>query len=268
MSSPSSRHHLGRKRNSGKPRLRLTPELLMSVNVTPPAAVDYYSKVPTASWGMDGNDQVGDCTCAEVDHAVKAMQVAGGNPEVTSTTAEVMAAYSAITGYDAADPSTDRGAEMQDVRNYWRKTGFTLGGQVDKILLFAEIDAKNTKLVEYCLDRFGEVGLGIQCPQSAQQQCSDKQPWTVVRNSPVEGGHAIALVGYDDDYYYVVTWGTVQPMTPGFYAKYVEEAWISVSPDFVNAVSKADPLGESLDQLGQEFAVLTGEKNPVASLRG
>jgi hypothetical protein len=225
--------------------------------------VDYYSKVDPASWGVDGNDTVGDCTCAEIDHAVKTMQVAASRAEVVSTVQEILDAYSAITHYDPNDPSTDRGAEMQQVRDYWRSTGFTLGGSVDKILLFAELDISSTALIEYALSRFGEVGLGIRFPASAKAQFDAGEPWDVVRHSRIEGGHAIALVGYDTAYYYVITWGQVQRMTPAFFHRYVEEAWVSLSEDFVNDISGEDPFAETLYQLGEQFSSVTGQPNPV-----
>jgi hypothetical protein len=257
-------YKLGRKPNSGKPRVSLAPELV-EASYSPPPAVDYYSAVPADSWGMDGNDAVGDCTCADVDHEIKAVEVSARNAETASTDAEVLAAYSAITGYTPDDPSSDQGAEMQDVRAYWQKTGFTLGGKLHKILLFAEVQHSDTTLVRWCLDQIGAVGLGVNFPSSAMDQFNANEPWSVVEGSDVEGGHAIALVGYDSEFWYVLTWGKVQKVEPAWFAKYVEEAWISLSEDFINSASGDDPRGETLYALGQQFAVITGKPNPVPS---
>lgn len=254
---------LGRKPNSGRPRVRLTRGLLPA-SASPPATVDRYSAVPAASWGMDGNDSVGDCTTADVDHEVKSVQVAASNVEVASTTAEVLAAYSAITGYNPADPSTDQGAEMQAVREFWRKTGFTLGGQPHKILMFAELDVRDDTTVRWALDEVGAIGVGVNFPVSAIDQFNSGQPWDVASDDGgIEGGHAVALVGYDQTYWYVLTWGQVQRVTPAWWGKYVEEAWLSLTEDFVNARSGDDPLGATLVQLGDQFAALTGLPNPV-----
>ena len=54
--------------------------------------MDFYTDVKPDTWSVDGNDTVGDCTCAEVDHAVKAMQVAADNPEGVSSTVEPITA--------------------------------------------------------------------------------------------------------------------------------------------------------------------------------
>lgn len=253
---------LGRKApDRSRARVKLTADLVPQT-VTPPASVDWYSKVPASSWGMDGNDSVGDCTCAEVDHSTKARQVAAGNTEVRSTTTEVLAAYSAITGYTPSDPSTDQGAVMQDVRDYWRKNGITLGGKVDKLTLFAEVDHTDLALVKWCVSRFGAVALGINFPDSAMTQFDNGQPWDVVKGARIEGGHAISMIGYDATYAYIVTWGQVQKMTWAFYKAFTEEAWTDISTDWVNSVSGQDPLGEVAFALGQQFEEVTGQANP------
>jgi hypothetical protein len=234
----------------------------MGATYTPPASLDYFSHVMPSTWGMDGNDSVGDCTCADVDHEVKLLQVAAGNREVVSTTKEILAAYSAITGYTPADPNTDQGAEMQAVREYWQKTGFRLGGQTHQIALFADLDVRNLNLVKYALQQFGAVGLGVNFPSSAMDQFDAGEPWTVVKGSQIEGGHAIALVGYDSTWLYILTWGKVQKVDPAWFAAYVEEAWVALSQDFVNVSTGHDPLGGVLYDLGQQFQEVTKKVNP------
>ena len=258
---------LGRLPNRGRPRVRLLAAH-KPPGYTPPPAVDRYTAVPSVSWGMDGNDGAGDCTCADVDHELKAVQVAAGNREVASTTDEVLAAYSAITGYDPAQTQpdgsnpTDQGAEMQAVRDYWRRTGFRLDGQAHKAVLFADLDVHDTALLQWALDQIGAIGLGVNFPASAMDQFDAGEPWTVVHGSEIDGGHAVALVGYDQTWWYVLTWGQVQRVDPGWFAEYVEEAWVTLTEDFVNSVSGQDPLGGTLFDLGAQFQAITGKANP------
>lgn len=262
MTQPGSQLRFGRRPNDpARPRVRLTA-IPSAATWEPPAAVDWHSHVPAEAWGMDGNDAAGDCTLAEVDHTTKATELAAGNPLVESTAGEVLAAYSAITGYDPGDPSTDQGAEMQQVRAWWRKRGVVLGGQPHRIALFAELDHRNLALVRWALAQFGPVALGINCPRSALDQFNAGQPWTVVRGSPDAGGHAISLVGYDEQWAYVVTWGQVQRMTWGFFAAYVEEAWTQLSQEWVSAATGTDPLAGTLHDLGEQFRAVTGQANP------
>lgn len=259
MSAPNSLRFGRLPNDPTRPRVRLTAR---PVGYSPPASVNLYSRVPAESWGMDGNDNAGDCTLAEVDHTTKATEVAAGNPEVESSADEVLAAYSAITGYDPADPSTDQGAEMQVVRAWWRKHGVTLGGQKHTIALFAQINHRDLSLVKWACDQFGPVGLGIDFPASAMDQFNAGQPWDVVAGSPIEDGHAISMVGYDQDWVYVLTWGQVQLMSWAFFRAYVEEAWTQLDEEWVNKVSGTDPLAGTLYDLGQQFEQVTGQRNP------
>lgn len=263
MTTPSPRivGKTGRLPNQGRLRVSLTADHVPA-SYTPPVAVDYYSHVPASTWGMDGNDQVGDCTCADVDHELKLLQIAAGNSETVSTTTEVIAAYSAITGYTPSDPNSDQGAEMQKVREYWQKSGFKLGNKIHKIALFADLNVTDMNLVKWSLDQFGAIGLGVNLPDSAQNQFGAGEPWTIVQGSQIDGGHAIALVGYDTSWLYILTWGQVQRVAYDWFAAYVEEAWVSISTDFVNAITGKDALGGTLFDLGAQFEVVTKKPNP------
>jgi len=268
MTAPRTAGRLGRKPNEGKPRIRLTADHVPAA-YSPPPSLDRYSAIELALWGMDANADWGCCTIADGDHEDKAAEAAAGNAVVASTDAEILAIYSAVTGFDpnAGPPGnnpTDNGAVMQDVRSYWQKTGFTLGGQSHKILLFAELDVHNDTLVRWALDQFGAVGIGVNFPRSAMDQFNAGQPWnTLTNDGGIEGGHAVAVVGYDGTYWYVVTWGQIQKVTPAWWRAYVEEAWTALTADFVNAHSGDDPLGGTLYDLGAQFAAVTGKPNPV-----
>lgn len=253
---------LGRQPNSGRPRFRLT-SIHKPLAYAPPASVDRYSAVPPQSWGMDGNDSVGDCTCADVDHELKSVQVSAGNTETVSSAAEVLAAYSAITGYNPNDPSTDQGAEMQSVREYWQKTGFTLGGTDHEIMLFAEVDIHDVTVGQWVLDEFGAVGVGVNLPQSAMDQFDANETWDVVANDGgILGGHAVAYVGYNHVGPVFLSWGRPVQATWAWWHAYVEEAWVSFLREIVNAQGNS-PTHETLYQLGQEFSAQFGKPNPV-----
>jgi hypothetical protein len=251
-----------RPNNAAAPRVRLRALTAGGPALVAPETVDWHSAVDPDAWGMDGNDRIGDCTIAEVDHTTKATEAYAGNPLAGTTDAEVLAAYSAITGYDPDRPDTDQGAEMQAVRAAWRRDGITLGGETRRIVLFAEVDVRDLRELRWALAHFGPVGLGIICPRSALEQFDAGQDWTVVPGSPEEGGHAISLVGYDADWWYVVTWGRVVRVAPEFFSTYVEEAWTQLSEEWVSAATGRDPLAETLYDLGGQFERLTGQPNP------
>lgn len=217
-----------------------------------PPIVDRATKV--SQWPMYLNDQLGDCTCATVGHEIEAW-TAYASAEVSLADSDILALYEAVGGYVPGDPSTDNGCEIQDVLAYWQRTG--VAGH--KIAAYAALgDCTNLTLMKQCLQTFGTVYLGINCPQSAETQFSAGEVWTVVPGSPNAGGHAIPLQRWDEARLgdlEVVTWGSLQRMTMAFAAEYVEEAWVPVSADWVTA--NGDTItGFNLAQLEADLAAV------------
>jgi hypothetical protein len=242
-----------------KPRLRLGPRL--TGTPTPPTAVNWDR--PVKAWPMLANDSVGDCVFAAIGHTIQTW-TANASSEVVLTNAEVLAAYSAVTGYDPRDPSTDQGTVMQDAFSYWRKSG--VAGH--KILAFAEVDHRSLVELESAVALFGEVLLAIDFPDSAMDQFNEGQPWDVVYGAKSEGGHAICSARYDTGNksapWTVITWGREQPVTTRFLSKYLREAWVAVAPEWV-AANGTTPSGLDLHGLGEDFAQLTGQPNPFVN---
>lgn len=246
----------GRKPNDpSRPRLRLGPEVL---KVTPPASVNFYSSI--GGGGMLGNDVYGDCVFAANGHIVEQQTALGQAKEVTVTTAQVLAEYSKVTGFDPNDPSTDNGAEVQQGLDDLRKAG--LNGH--KIVAFAQIDVKDMNTVKNAVAEFGVVDIGFSVPNSAMNQFNAGQPWDVVANDGgIDGGHCVIVCGFDAKYVYVYTWNAVQKMTYAFWNKYVEEAWAVIDQDWVNAASGLDPDKVNLADLGAQWvALFPGQPNP------
>lgn len=259
MTTPTNRRKLGRlapHNPQTHPRLQIG-RFLTAAYPTAPATVDYISAVD--SWPMYLNDSLGDCTVAAAGHMIETWTRYGAGTVVEITDTDVLTAYESVSGYRPGQPSTDGGAVMQDVLSYWRKTG--IGGH--RILAFAEINVRNAAELKAAMALFGHVYLGINFPAIAMDQFDDGQPWDAVRNDGgIEGGHAIDW-GYCSDgrNHKVVTWGAVQQMTPAFFSKYVEEAWVVVSPEWIDAAGQ-NPEGLDVTALGEAFSAMTGEPSP------
>jgi hypothetical protein len=70
------------------------------------------------------------------------------------------------------------------------------------------------------------------------QQFQAGQPWTLVpdwQNQSIEGGHAIPILGYDEQWMYCVTWGAVQEMAWDWWSAYGDEAWVVLSEEYEKA---------------------------------
>jgi hypothetical protein len=242
---------LGRIKPAEPPKLRLAKYVDEAV-VLPatPLTTDFYSDVP--SWPMYDNDSLGDCTCAASGHMVQAWSAAAGGLK-TMGDADVVGVYWA-TGSD------DNGRSEIDVLNYWRKQGIAAGTTwVDKITAYAGVEASNLELVKAAIALFGGVYIGVGLPLTAQGQ----PVWDVVADDPERsqpgswGGHAVPIVGYDEDSLVVVTWGGVLKMTNAFFAEYVDEVYALLSPDFFGG-KDSSPAGFDLSALEADLTAITG----------
>lgn len=242
---------------STHPRLQLEAFLDHAKLPPVPETVNWCSKV--MSWPMYLNDQLGDCTCAAVGHQLQAWS-AYGNTELTVPQDSVLGLYESVGGYVPGNPATDQGCNVQDVLQYMVSTGIpgNADGDQQKYKLFAQIkNLKEMSTVYQGLYLFGSVYLGINVPQSAMDQFQAGQPWSYVGDDNILGGHAICvqakLSNGDLD---IITWGAVQTMEQSFWDNYVEEAWVVIDPEWINATSGEAPEGLDLAGLEQAFKSL------------
>src|ERR1700750_2435947 len=101
-------------------KARLYFRIFATPSAVSPASVDY-SAFPNI--GMLGNDRYGDCVEAANGHLVEQQTYIGQGSEVSVTTAQVLAEYSKITGFNPNDPNSDQGTIIQDGLNDLRKDG-------------------------------------------------------------------------------------------------------------------------------------------------
>ena len=170
--------------------------------------------------GMFGNDEAGDCTCVAIANAILA-QVALSGYRVGITTAEVLALYSAVTGYDPARPVTDTGAYEVDVLRHQAAHGFQADGQTAYVGLWGNIGPGDLTLARVAMSRFGSAYLALNLAQADQQGTTVWDTDTPVSyGDPTPGswgGHAVLAWDYtglaDSDTVRIVTWGRLQRAT-------------------------------------------------------
>ena len=178
---------------------------LTSAAPAPPAAANWGAKV--ASWGMLGNDTVGDCAWAGQAHADMLWTSNTASAPIAITTAQVLAAYSKVTGYNPADNGpngnpTDKGTNLLDALKFWRTTG--IDGQT--ITAFVEVDPQNEANVKLAIDLFGCLYVGVELPDSVLPNgATNIPPWTVSpdgsqQNAPdPNNGHCVLYSAYDEN---------------------------------------------------------------------
>lgn len=242
MNTPTTRV-LGRKPRRDDPRT-LALATYATALPAPPKSVDWLTAVP--AWPMYANDHIGDCTIAAAAHLIQAWTeyALGADTEVTD--ADVVAAYSAVSGYDPATGDNDNGAVELDVLNFWRRTG--IGGH--KITAYVKINHRNTTEVRQAIHLFGGVYIGARLPLAAQDQIGHLwQPTTGPGSRAGSwGGHAVNVSAYDPKTLTCITWGQPQPMTWSWWRRYVDEAYAIVTVDQLNKTGTS-PDGLNTAQL-------------------
>jgi hypothetical protein len=213
-----------------------------------PAARDWTGTL--TAWQMLGNDAVGDCTCASAGHCEMLWTNDAGTLFIPSTD-QILADYSAITGYNPANPDSDQGADELSVLKYWRKNG--IAGR--KISAFVKVDMTNLDEVRAAIALFGAVYAGVQLPSNALDAFNAGQPWADVSDTNIEGGHAIPLVAYDADGFTCITWGAKQQMTNEWALKFADEGYVILSPDWISGGGSA-PSGFDLVALQADLKSL------------
>ena len=199
--------------------------------------------VPHADYPIDGNDQYGDCTIAGVAHLIAAWNAQTGQNDPVPTGDEVVQEYFTLSG------GQDTGLNELDVLKTWHQSG--LFGE--RIAGYAPVNPQSVLGLHQAVAFYGGCYLGIECPESAQEQFQAGQPWTYDPSSPVEGGHCIVALGYTvSGSLLCATWGGIAEVTPGFLAHFLDEAWVILPNQIVEA--RKDALGIDLATLQADLA--------------
>lgn len=192
----------------------------------PPATIDWSKNVSV--WPMDGNDVYGDCTMAAAAHMIQCWNAQTNEPLPIPREQQVIAQYMKLTH------GQDTGLVESQVLKQW----LTKGLWDNRIVGYAPVNVHNLDALKQAIAYFGGVYVGIQVPDNAQNQFRLGEPWTLVpgwQQQPIEGGHAVPLVGYDDQYLYAITWGAVQKIGWDWWSTYGDEAWVILSEEYDRA---------------------------------
>src|ERR1700727_1137466 len=194
----------------------------------PPRAVE----VPRRAYPIDGNSTYGDCTIAGVAHLVAAWNAEAHESDAVPNEETIVAEYFKLTGVE------DTGLTEAEVLKTWQTEG--LFGE--KIAAYAPVNPKGLLQLHQAVAFYGGCYLGIECPRSAQEQFGAGEPWTYVEGSPVEGGHCVAALGYGPNGgLHCATWGGVAVLEASFLAHFLDEAWVILPHELVEA--RGDSLG-------------------------
>lgn len=218
----------------------------------PPAVFGHHAAIQ--QYHMLGNDHWGNCVWAGAAHEQYIWSMEGGT-RTRITTQDTLDDYADLTGFDYTD-ATDNGTDMTQAAQYRQKTGIRDAlNQRHKIEAFASLEVGNLDQMFLAIWLLGAAGVGLQITQSAEDQ-SDANgkgrtgvPWTVPPQRKVAGGHYVSGVGRDiAGNLLIVTWGTVQAMTPDYFSEFNDEgvAYLSLEALGTKGLS---PEGYNADYL-------------------
>lgn len=256
---PISELKLGVRAASPRDRRTLKAEKYFKGLPPPPEYIDWQSKVPSVQMAL--NNQLGDCTIAAKVHLMGLWTYYAKGSQRIISDADIIKAYSAVSGYDPVTGANDNGAVMLTVLNYFRQTG--IGG--NKILAYVELDILDHVQIKQAIQIFGGVDSGVWLPISAQDQIG--KVWDVCADTSSRckigswGGHDVAQTKYDKNELLCPTWGNVQRLTWKFWDKYFGEAYAIVTEDWINK-ERISPSGFDLDTLLQDLEDING-RDPI-----
>lgn len=191
-----------------------------------PKAPDKVNVPGVSNWQMLGNDKYGDCTFAGIAHAMMAIAQVLGLTEKAPTTEEVVKEYLSYT------KGEDGGAVEADLLKFWQNNEIFNG----KAAAYAPTDKSDIDELKSVIATYGLAYIGIEVPSVCQEQFAHHKPWSLTHTAAdnnIIGGHCIILVGYDDKYFYGITWGAVQAIEWTWLQAYMTESWAIITPEIV-----------------------------------
>lgn len=245
---------LGRIKSAYDPRLlKLGSYIAVDKLPIPPARniIEH-----TDGWPMLANNQFNCCTSAAAGHMVHHWTAANQNG-IFLTDADIIKAHAQLTGDHLMEP-----VSMLTALKFWRKTG--IGNH--RIHSFMSAGHARADMLRGVIFLFGAAYLGLDLPNFTMAGTPDQilaTPWEIPSNiapqdaAPNESnGHCVAAVGYDEQFIYVVTWGTLKSMSWDFFLRYTDEAYAVLSADWVQQ-NKQSPSGFDLTTLERDLHLVT-----------
>lgn len=257
------------------PKLHLGNYVDLSALPPVPSTCDFSPAAMSVITNILGNDQYGDCVEAEDGHFI-ALVTGNSGSLFSYTTAMVLAAYTALTGFNPSDPNTDQGTDPAADMNYYTQHPYPDG---TKLLGWAMVDATNQSLVQFAIDAFGNLKMWLALPNSyvSPFPSGNGFVWDIDTPNP-QNGHCIgacgynstqvAIVGANSQGLQVMTWGYVGTITwRALAALCVPGAGgglaVRVTPDWMVKATGKTPSGFAANDLISDFNKFFGGSLPV-----
>jgi hypothetical protein len=215
---------LGKKRAIYDQRTLRLSQYLVKEELPPlPASMNLYQKV--SKFGMQGNDEYGNCVVVGMAHAIQTWSANAAREQIIPKE-KVIDTYLDATGGD------DNGLVVLDFLKFWRKNplwGHPLGA-------FVALNPRSMRQLSYACYLFGGVILGVALPEYIEDAKVWDLPDAATRGDTEPGswgGHCVHLGAYGQARRFLIsTWDEKMPTTAGFVNAYADEAYALLSLDW------------------------------------
>jgi len=247
---PQTIRALGKKPARHDPQTYRLGGALRAHLITPPPSADW---APGVTWPVWCNDTIGCCTQVSVASAIRTWTGVAQAPVLLSD-AQVIANYSAESGYIPGQAATDQGGVEIDVLNRWVKDGYARPGQPgrDYLTAYGTVDPHDRTGIMRAIASLGGVYIGVQIPNYIMQSGGN---WVINESGDqtIAGGHALWLHGYDADWLHFNTWGERRQMSWDWFEVFCDEAYGLVSRQNWLGTTGFSPDHEDCDALIAEM---------------
>jgi hypothetical protein len=250
------------------PHLRLS-RYLRATLPTPPTSCDYSSLALSSLRDIMGNDQFGDCVLASANH-VQGVVTGNAGALVQAALTEILAQYTAITGFDPNNPATDQGTDEVTALNWYCAHGFANGV---KPLGWIYVDGSNQVEVRTAIDLFEHLIIcaGLPDPWVTPFPNGDGFNWDAANPNP-SNGHSFMAFGFDSSGVKIDTWALFGHLTYGALNAACTTAtgggcYVILTPEMITKGQTKAPNGFAWSDLVADFDQLGGSvpiPQPVA----
>lgn len=187
-----------------------TPGLVTSV------PVGWSRYVP--EWSLGGNDKYADCAFVALCNVIDLVTAVNGAPELV-TEAEAELFYAREAGFSPVDPSSDKGAVLADVIEFWRLHGWP----ADPELTLRGVWSVAPDQIPEALHLL--PGLPAWCMLPSLDDDPDFSDGALERRAPGIDAHAVLIVDASDETLTLVTWAELRVVSRAWWREYGREVF-------------------------------------------
>lgn len=185
----------------------------------PPAARRWDANVPKFSLG--GNNYLGNCTVVTAANELLLMRATDShNPTPISDSAIIALSQ---------EMGATNGYSILDRLRWWRKNGMW----ANRLWAYAKINHNDIGDLKAAVNACGVADIGVDLAD-AWRNADTWHSGTGRSYRPGSwGAHSVPIVGYDEQYAYVASWGDVVPFAWDAVPAYLFEAWALIDPEWI-----------------------------------